>query len=165
MSGGKERTKEPSADRLVAVTLDEDSIGRGNPDQEHERAIAVFDILEDNQFAIPGRQGPYALVLGLVENKLSFAIATETGEPVMTHLLSLTPFRRVIRDYEMICESYYNAIRTASPTQIEAIDMGRRGLHNEASETLKQRLEGKVDLDHDTARRLFTLIFALHWKG
>ncbi|WP_336485771.1 UPF0262 family protein [Methylobacterium nigriterrae] len=152
-------------DRLAAVTLDEDSIGRGNPDQEHERAIAIFDILEDNRFVIPGREGPYALSLGLVENKLSFAITTPEGEPVITHLLSLTPFRRVIRDYEMICESYYNAIRTASPTQIEAIDMGRRGLHNEASETLKQRLDGKVDLDHDTARRLFTLIFALHWKG
>ncbi len=151
--------------RLAALRLDEASIARGNPDQEHERAIALFDILEDNSFAIPGREGPYALTLGLVENKLSFAISTAAGEPVMTHLLSLTPFRRVIRDYEMICESYFNAIRTASPTQIEAIDMGRRGLHNEASETLKQRLEGKVDLDHDTARRLFTLIFALHWRG
>ena len=151
--------------RLAALRLDEASITRGNPDQEHERAIALFDILEDNSFAIPGREGPYALTLGLVENKLSFAISTAEGEPVMTHLLSLTPFRRVIRDYEMICESYFNAIRTASPTQIEAIDMGRRGLHNEASETLKQRLEGKVDLDHDTARRLFTLIFALHWRG
>ncbi|GJD88710.1 MULTISPECIES: UPF0262 family protein [Methylobacterium] len=161
-----EARKERSPHRLVAVTLDEDSIGRGNPDQEHERAIAIFDILEDNQFVIPGRdEGPYRLHLGLVENKLSFAIGNEAREPVMTHLLSLTPFRRVIRDYEMICESYYNAIRTASPTQIEAIDMGRRGLHNEASETLKQRLDGKVDLDHDTARRLFTLIFALHWKG
>ncbi|WP_375463773.1 UPF0262 family protein [uncultured Methylobacterium sp.] len=156
---------ERSRDRLVSVSLDEDSIGRGNPDQEHERAIAIFDILEDNRFAIPGREGPYALNLGLVENKLSFAITSEAGEPVMTHLLSLTPFRRVIRDYEMVCESYYNAIRTASPTQIEAIDMGRRGLHDEASETLKQRLDGKVDLDHDTARRLFTLVFALHWRG
>lgn len=153
-------------DRLTAVSLDEGSIGRGNPDQEHERAIAIFDILESNRFSIPGRrEGPYALKLGLVENKLSFAISTSDGAPVMTHLLSLTPFRRVIRDYEMICESYYNAIRTASPTQIEAIDMGRRGLHNEASETLKHRLEGKVDVDHDTARRLFTLVFALHWKG
>ena len=156
---------ERGVNRLVAVSLDEGSIARGNPDQEHERAIALFDILEDNVFAIPGREGPYALTLGLVENKLSFAISTQAGEPVMTHLLSLTPFRRVIRDYEMICESYFSAIRTASPTQIEAIDMGRRGLHNEASETLKQRLEGKVDLDHDTARRLFTLIFALHWRG
>ena len=152
--------------RLAAVRLDEASIGRGNPDQEHERAIAIYDILEENVFIIPERDaGPYGLVLGLVENKLSFAISTEAGEPVMTHLLSLTPFRRVIRDYEMICESYYSAIRTASPTQIEAIDMGRRGLHNEASELLRQRLEGKVDLDHDTARRLFALIFALHWKG
>ncbi|MDP4004250.1 UPF0262 family protein [Methylobacterium sp. NEAU K] len=157
--------KERAANRLAKVSLDEASIARGNPDQEHERAIALFDILEDNAFAIPGREGPYALTLGLVENKLSFAISTVDGEPVMTHLLSLTPFRRVIRDYEMICESYYNAIRTASPSQIEAIDMGRRGLHNEASDTLKQRLDGKVDLDHDTARRLFTLIFALHWKG
>ena len=157
--------KQRGPNRLAKVTLDEASIARGNPDQEHERAIALFDILEDNSFTIPGREGPYALKLGLVENKLSFAITAEDGEPVMTHLLSLTPFRRVIRDYEMICESYYNAIRTASPSQIEAIDMGRRGLHNEASETLKQRLDGKVDLDHDTARRLFTLIFALHWKG
>jgi uncharacterized protein (UPF0262 family) len=157
--------KQRGPNRLAKVSLDEASIARGNPDQEHERAIALFDIREDNSVAIPGREGPYALTLGLVENKLSFAISTEGGEPVMTHLLSLTPFRRVIRDYEMICESYYNAIRTASPSQIEAIDMGRRGLHNEASETLKQRLDGKVDLDHDTARRLFTLIFALHWKG
>ena len=157
--------KQRGPNRLAKVSLDEASIARGNPDQEHERAIALFDILEDNAFAIPGREGPYTLKLGLVENKLSFAISSVDGEPVMTHLLSLTPFRRVIRDYEMICESYYNAIRTASPSQIEAIDMGRRGLHNEASETLKQRLDGKVDLDHDTARRLFTLIFALHWKG
>lgn len=162
----QEGTPGKPRNRLAAVRLDEASIGRGNPDQEHERAIAIYDILEENVFIIPERDsGPYGLVLGLVENKLSFAISTEAGEPVMTHLLSLTPFRRVIRDYEMICESYYSAIRTASPTQIEAIDMGRRGLHNEASELLRQRLEGKVDLDHDTARRLFTLIFALHWKG
>ncbi len=154
-----------SPHRLAVVTLDEESIGRGNPDQEHERAIAIFDILEDNSFTVPGREGPYALTLGLVESKLALVIKREDGEPVMTHLLSLTPFRRVIRDYEMICESYYNAIRTASPTQIEAIDMGRRGLHNEASDLLRQRLEGKVDLDHDTARRLFTLVFALHWKA
>ncbi|MDB5646174.1 MAG: hypothetical protein JWQ05_1843 [Methylobacterium sp.] len=158
-------TDSKSPHRLAVVTLDEDSIGRGNPDQEHERAIAIFDILEDNSFTVPGREGPYALTLGLVESKLAFVIRREDGEPVMTHLLSLTPFRRVIRDYEMICESYYNAIRTASPTQIEAIDMGRRGLHNEASELLRQRLEGKVDLDHHTARRLFTLVFALHWKA
>ncbi|MDN3589977.1 UPF0262 family protein [Methylobacterium adhaesivum] len=165
MPGAARSTEPKSPNRLVAVTLDEESIGRGNPDQEHERAIAIFDILEENSFTIPGREGPFALILGLVESKLAFAIRTESGDPVMTHLLSLTPFRRVIRDYEMICESYYNAIKTASPTQIEAIDMGRRGLHNEASDLLKQRLEGKVDLDHQTARRLFTLVFALHWKA
>jgi uncharacterized protein (UPF0262 family) len=152
--------------RLVAVTLDEASIGRGTPDQEHERAIAIFDIVEENDFAVAGHDGgPYALTLGLVEKKLSFAIAEGDGTPVMTHLLSLTPFRRVVRDYEMICESYYQAIRSSSPAQIEAIDMGRRGLHDEAAETLRGRLAGKVEIDFDTARRLFTLIFALHWKG
>ena len=152
--------------RLVAVTLDEDSIGRGNPDQEHERAVAIYDIVEANSFAVAGHDGgPYALRLALVDKKLCFEINTAGGERVMTHLLSLTPFRGVIRDYEMVCDSYYKAIRTASPAQIEAIDMGRRGLHDEAAELLRQRLEGKVTIDFDTARRLFTLIFALHWKG
>lgn len=154
------------ANRLTAVTLDETSIGRGNPDQEHERAIAIYDIVEKNAFAIPeGPDGPFHLSLGIVENKLAFEIKLEDGRAVMTHYLSLTPFRRVIRDYRSICETYYAAIRTASPTQIEAIDMGRRGLHNEASELLQQRLDGKVEVDFDTARRLFTLIFALHWRG
>ena len=152
--------------RLASVTLDEDSIGRGNPDQEHERAIAIYDIVESNCFAVPGHDGgPYALNIGLVEKKLCFDIRTSEGEPVVAHHLSLSPFRRVIRDYEMICDSYYRAIRSASPAQIEAIDMGRRGLHNEAAELLVQRLEGKIDVDFDTARRIFTLIFALHWKG
>jgi uncharacterized protein (UPF0262 family) len=152
--------------RLVAVTLDEASIGRGSPDQEHERAIAIYDILEANSFAIPEHEGgPYALHLALVENRLCFDIRTAEGEPLIAHHLSLTPFRRVVRDYEMICDSYYKAIRSASPAQIEAIDMGRRGLHNEAAELLLERLAGKVVLDHDTARRIFTLIFALHWKG
>jgi uncharacterized protein (UPF0262 family) len=152
--------------RLVAVTLDEASIGRGNPDQEHERAIAIYDILEANCFAVPNHDGgPYALHLGLVEKRLCFDVRTGDGSPVVSHHLSLTPFRRVIRDYEMVCESYYKAIRSASPAQIEAIDMGRRGLHNEAAELLLQRLKGKLELDFDTARRIFTLIFALHWKG
>jgi uncharacterized protein (UPF0262 family) len=152
--------------RLVALTLDEASIGRGNPDQEHERAIAIYDILESNSFGLPDHDGgPYALHLALVEQRLCFDIRTAEGEPVVAHHLSLTPLRKVIRDYEMICDSYYKAIRTASPAQIEAIDMGRRGLHNEAAEILVQRLDGKVAIDFDTARRLFTLIFALHWKG
>lgn len=152
--------------RLVAVTLDEASIGRGTPDQEHERAVAIFDIVEENRFAIPDHDGgPYTLALGLVEKKLSFAISGSDGAPMMTHYLSLTPFRRVVRDYELVCDSYYRAIQTQTAAQIEAIDMGRRGLHNEASELLLQRLDGKVEVDFDTARRLFTLIFALHWKG
>ena len=152
--------------RLVAVTLDEASIARGNPDQEHERAIAIYDIVEENSFAVPSHEGgPYALHLSLIEQKLCFDIRTAHGEPVMTHILSLSPFRRVIRDYEMICDSYYRAIRSATPAQIEAIDMGRRGVHDEAAELLIQRLEGKVVVDFDTARRIFTLIFALHWKG
>ncbi len=152
--------------RLVAVTLDEASIGRGNPDQEHERAIAIYDIVEANSFGVPSHDGgPYVLHLGLVDKRLCFDVRTADGEPVVSHHLSLTPFRGVIRDYEMVCDSYYKAIRTASPGQIEAIDMGRRGLHDEAAELLVQRLEGKLELDFDTARRLFTLIFALHWKG
>lgn len=151
--------------RLVAVTLDEASIGRGNPDQEHERAVAIYDIVEANSFAVPAHDGPYALHLAMVEKKLCFEIRDRDGAPLMTHLLSLSPFRRIIRDYEMICDSYYKAIRSASSAQIEAMDMGRRGAHNEAAELLMQRLEGKVELDFDTARRIFTLIFALHWKG
>jgi uncharacterized protein (UPF0262 family) len=152
--------------RLVAVTLDEASIGRGNPDQEHERAVAIWDILEANDFAIPGGEdGPFKLNIGLVEKKLALEVRRENDEAVITHFLSLSPFRRVIKDYELICESYYAAIRSASPAQIEAIDMGRRGLHDEAAGLLTERLNGKIEVDFDTARRLFTLIFALHWKG
>jgi uncharacterized protein (UPF0262 family) len=157
---------EPDRNKLIAVTLDEASLGRGTPDQEHERAIAVYDLIEVNSFALPERDhGPYRLAISLSERKLALDIRSEGGEPVMLHFLSLTPFRRVIKDYEMICESYYEAIRSSSPAQIEAIDMGRRGLHDEAAEVLMERLDGKVLVDHDTARRLFTLIFALHWKG
>ncbi|MCX7325117.1 MAG: UPF0262 family protein [Hyphomicrobiales bacterium] len=153
-------------DRLVLIALDEASLGRGTPDQEHERAIAVYDLLEVNHFAIPGRDhGPYKLTISLIERKLCLDIRSESDQPIIMHFLSLTPFKRVIKDYEMICESYYEAIRTSSPAQIEAIDMGRRGLHNEAAEILMERIEGKLSVDHDTARRLFTLIFALHWKG
>jgi uncharacterized protein (UPF0262 family) len=161
MSAGEEKRS-----RLVAVTLDEGSIGRGNPDQEHERAVAIYDILEANSFVVPEHGGgPDTLHVSLLDKKLCFDIRTADGQPVITHVLSLTPFRTVIRDYEMVCGSYYKAIRSASPAQIEAIDMGRRGLHNEAAELLMQRLNGKVVIDLDTARRLFTLIFALHWKG
>jgi uncharacterized protein (UPF0262 family) len=156
----------PALNRLVAVLLDPGSIGAGTPDQEHERAIAIYDLIEQNSFALPEREeGPYSLFLSLSERKLVFEVRHESGPVLVTHLLSLTPFNRLIRDYQMICDSYFQAIRTASPAQIEAIDMGRRGLHDEAAVVLKERLSGKVEVDHDTARRLFTLVYALHWKG
>jgi uncharacterized protein (UPF0262 family) len=158
----------PPADRqcLTGVTLDEASLGRGSPDQEHERAIAIYDLIERNHFALPGHEGgPYHAHLALVERRLVFEIRQADGAPVVAHHLSLTPFKRIIKDYAMVCESYYAAIRTATPSQIEAIDMGRRGLHDEAAGILVERLASKVEIDHDTARRFFTLIYALHWKG
>ena len=154
------------ARRLVKVTLDEGSIGRSSSDIEHERAVAIYDLLEDNSFApLDHDGGPYALHLSITENRLVFDIRLEDGTPVIAHLLSLTPLRRIVKDYFMICDSYYKAIRTSTPSQIEAIDMGRRGLHNEGSELLMERLKEKINLDFDTARRLFTLICVLHWKG
>ena len=152
--------------RLVKITLDEGSIGRSGPDIEHERAVAIYDLIEDNSFApVDHDGGPYMLHLSISENRLVFDIRLEDGSPLMAHLLSLTPLRRIVKDYFMICDSYYKAIRTATPSQIEAIDMGRRGLHNEGSELLMERLKEKVAVDFDTARRLFTLICVLHWKG
>ena len=109
--------------------------------------------------------GPYRLHLSLLDSKLVFAIRTEASEDVATHILSLTPFRRIVKDYFLICESYYQAIRSATPSQIEAIDMGRRGIHNEGSQTLMDRLSGKIKFDFDTARRLFTLVCVLYWRG
>jgi uncharacterized protein (UPF0262 family) len=158
--------KDANPHRLVSVKLDESSIGRGTPDQEHERAIAIYDLIEANNFRVPGHDdGPYALFVALHDKKLVFDIHDRNGGPAVTHILSLTPFRRLLRDYFMVCESYYAAIRTATPTQIEAIDMGRRGLHNEGAQLLAERLEGKIECDFDTARRIFTLVTALHWKG
>lgn len=152
--------------RLVSVTLDPSSIERGTPDQEHERQIAVYDLVEENHFALPdGREGPFALTIGMMNQRLVLDIRTETGDHVITHGLSLSPFRRVIKDYFLICESYYAAIRTATAEQIEAIDMGRRGIHNEAADIVIDRLKGKVEIDFATARRLFTLLAALSWTG
>jgi len=160
------RTPGAGDKRLVKVSLDADSIGAGSRDVEHERAVAIYDLLEENSFAPHGHDGgPYGLVLRLASNRLIFDISTDAGEPVAAHHVSLAPFRRMVKDYFQICDSYYHAIRTATPSQIEAIDMGRRGLHNEASELLVERLKGKIVIDFDTARRLFTLITALHWKG
>jgi uncharacterized protein (UPF0262 family) len=155
-----------SKKRIVAVTLDEESIGRSGPDIEHERAIAIYDLIEQNLFVPEGVDGgPYKLHLSITDNRLAFDIRREDGTPVVAHLLSLTPFRRIVKDYFMICDSYYQAIRTATPDRIEAIDMGRRGIHDEGSRTLQERLKGKVRVDFETARRLFTLICVLHWKG
>jgi uncharacterized protein (UPF0262 family) len=152
--------------RLVAVTLDEESIGRSNPDVEHERKIAIYDLLEINSFAPLGHDGgPYTLHLSINGNRLVFDIRLEDGTPVVAHLFSLSPLRRIVKDYYMICDSYYQAIRTATPDKIEAIDMGRRGIHDEGSRILMERLKDKVKVDMDTARRLFTLICVLHWKG
>ena len=158
----------PSEDRnrLAAVTLDEASLGRGNADQEHERRTSVFDLVEDNSFALPGHdRGPYHLHLAQQEGRLVFNVTSQAGEPVIVHILSLQPLRSVLRDYLMLCDHYYSAIRSATPSQIEAIDMGRRGLHDEGAERLGQRLKGKIECDRSTLRRLFTLVTALHWKG
>jgi uncharacterized protein (UPF0262 family) len=159
--------KTPAArQRLVAVTLDEETIGRSNPDVEHERQVAIYDLLEQNSFAPVGHNGgPYALHLSITGNRLVFDIREEDGTPVVAHLLSLTPLRRIVKDYYTICDSYYQAIRTATPDKIEAIDMGRRAVHNDGSQILIERLKDKVMIDIDTARRLFTLICVLHWKG
>jgi uncharacterized protein (UPF0262 family) len=152
--------------RLVKLTLDESSIGRSNADVEHERAVAIYDLLEANSFAPIGHDGgPYALHLAVVGNRLVLEVRTADDSAVVTHHLSLTPLKRIVKDYFIVCDSYYQAIRTASPNQIEAIDMGRRSLHNEGSELLMERLKNKIELDFDTARHLFTLITVLHWKG
>lgn len=152
--------------RLVEVTLDEASIRRATPDIDHERKVAIFDLLEENHFRLEeDAPGPYILNLSLAENRLVFAVASEKRKPLATFMLSLSPFRRIVKDYFLVCESYYDAIRTAPPSRIEALDMGRRGLHDEGSGLLAERLKGKIELDLPTARRLFTLICALHWRG
>jgi len=152
--------------RLAAVTLDESSIGRSNPDVEHERAVAIYDLIADNAFKPLGHDGgPYTLQLGISGNRLVFDIRATDGSPVIAHMLSLAPFRRIVKDYFTVCDSYYAAIRTATPDRIEALDMGRRALHDEGSHVVMERLKRKVEIDFDTARRLFTLIAVLHWKG
>jgi len=154
------------ANRLAAVTLDEASIGRSSRDVEHERTIAIYDLVEDNVFAPAGHGGgPYALHIGISGNRLVFDIKLADGTPVVAHMLSLAPFTRVVKDYFLVCDSYYAAIRNATPERIEALDMARRAMHDEGSRILMDRLKRKVDVDFDTARRLFTLISVLHWKG
>ena len=152
--------------RIAAIELDEKTLVRRTRQIDQEREIAIYDLLEDNSFRpmnSPG--GPYKLVLGIEESRLVFDIRLEDDAPHGRIMLSLTPFRKVVKDYFLICESYFKAIREAPPSQIETLDMSRRAVHNEGSQLLLERLAGKIDVDHDTARRLFTLICVLHLKG
>ena len=157
--------------RLVDIRLDDSGLPAPTPEIEQERRVAIYDLLEDNSFAMPPREGraapdgPYRLDLAITDGRLVFSVSTESGTPVAAFYLSLSPFRQVVRDYFQICEAYFDAVKRLPPTQIEAIDMGRRGIHNEGARILAERLEGKVVTDTDTARRLFTLICVLHFKG
>ncbi|MCV0370248.1 UPF0262 family protein [Filomicrobium sp.] len=155
-----------STSRLYEITLDEKSIARSNSNVDHEREVAIFDILECNEFKpVEVDNGPYRLHLSIIDDRLNFNIGNEAEHNLVVHVLSLTPFKRIIKDYFLVCDSYYAAIRNAPPSRIQAIDQSRRNLHDEGSRVLAERLEGKVKVDFDTARRLFTLICALHWKG
>ncbi len=152
--------------QLINITLDEKTLARAAPDVEHERKVAIFDLLEDNFFKLENRDsGPYQLHLSIVEGRLMFDVYSEAEEHCLAVILSLSSFRRIVKDYFLVCESYFAAIKTSTPSQIEAIDMGRRGLHDEGSQILKERLDGKIEIDFPTARRLFTLVCVLHWKG
>lgn len=152
--------------RLIEITLDQGSLAPASPNAEHERRIALFDLKESNSFAIVGEdRGPYALMLAMAEGRLEFAVSAADGAPVCVHHFSMAALRKTLKDYALICESYHAAIRTAAPSQIEAIDMGRRGLHNDAAEMLIEALAGKFTLDLETARRLFTLVVALHTRA
>ena len=152
--------------RIINITLDEQSFVRRNPDVDHERRVAIFDLLQENNFELIGHDiGPFNLHISVRESRLVFDVASGEGDNVASIVLALTPFRSIIREYFLICESYYDAIRTSSPSRIEAIDMGRRGLHNEGAELLRRHLISRVRIDEATSRRLFTLICVLHFKG
>ncbi|ADP69828.1 Uncharacterized conserved protein UCP032146 [Rhodomicrobium vannielii ATCC 17100] len=162
-----ERTEVDPSARLIEVNIDEASMGANALEVEHERRVAIFDLLEENAFElIAGPAGPYKLDIAMIEQKLVLAVRTNgAAEADATFILSLNPFRRVVKDYFLICESYFEAIKTAPPSRIEALDMARRALHDDGSQLLQERLEGKVRMDTATSRRLFTLLCALHWRG
>jgi len=155
--------------RICHIDIDETGLATPTPEIEQERKVAIYDLLEENSFALPKREGkpapdgPFRLGLAIREGRLVFDIATEDAEKVGEFHLSLGPFRQVVKDYFQICESYFDAVKRLPPSQIETIDMARRGIHNEGARVLQERLEGKADVDIDTARRLFTLICVLHW--
>ncbi len=155
--------------KLVSIEIDDKGLAPPTPEIEQERKVAIFDLLEDNSFTLPERdgrdvpEGPFKLSLAIRERRLVFDLDTESGEKAAEFHLSLGPFRQVVKDYFQICESYFDAVKMMPPSQIEAIDMARRGIHNEGARVLQERLEGKAVIDIDTARRLFTLICVLHW--
>lgn len=155
--------------RICAIDIDERGLVRATAEIEQERKVAIFDLLEENSFALPPREGheaqdgPYRLGLAIREGRLVFSVSSEPGGPLVEFHLSLGPFRQVVKDYFQICESYFDAVKRLPPAKIEAIDMARRGIHNEGARVLQERLEGKALVDTDTARRLFTLICVLHW--
>lgn len=157
--------------RISHIALDDSALPPPTPEIEQERKVAMFDLLEQNSFALPKRDdravanGPYHLGLSIRDKRLVFDIDTEAGERAAEFHLSLSPFRQVVKDYWAICESYYNAVKNLAPAQIETIDMARRGIHNEGARILAERLEGKAEIDNDTARRLFTLVCVLHFGG
>ncbi|NBT33481.1 MAG: UPF0262 family protein [Rhodobacteraceae bacterium] len=157
--------------KIIHIDLDDTGLPPPTPEIEQERRVAMFDLLEDNSFDLPVRDGrevpagPYKLGLSIRERRLVFDIKTENDSPAGEFHLSLGPFRQVVKDYFQICESYFDAVKTAAPSQIETIDMARRGIHNEGARVLQERLEGKAEVDTDTARRLFTLICVLHFGG
>lgn len=161
MTGGGEKNDF----RIVKIDLDERSLARATADIEHERKIAIYDLLEENYFRPVGAgDGPFELSLSNIERRLVFEVRRSGGETMGRIHLSLTPFRKIIKDYFLLCESYYDAIRNAAPAQIETVDMARRALHNEGSDILRERLKDKIELDLDTARRLFTLICSFHMR-
>ncbi|KAE9625074.1 UPF0262 family protein [Parasedimentitalea maritima] len=157
--------------RISHIELDDRNLPPPTPEIEQERRVAIFDLIEENSFALPSRDdrdlppGPYHLGLAIRDKRLVFDVATENGGKAAEFHLSLSPFRQVVKDYYQICESYFTAVKTLPPSQIETIDMARRGIHNEGSRVLQERLAGKAEIDTDTARRLFTLICVLHFGG
>ncbi|MDE4134225.1 UPF0262 family protein [Phaeobacter sp. QD34_3] len=157
--------------RISHIELDDSNLPPPTPEIEQERKVALFDLIEENSFTLPDRDdrevppGPYHLGLAIRDKRLVFDITTEDGQKAAEFHLSLSPFRQVVKDYYQICESYFTAVKTMPPSQIETIDMARRGIHNEGSRVLQERLDGKAEIDTDTARRLFTLICVLHFGG
>lgn len=157
--------------KIIEIVLDDSALPPPTPEIEQERKVAMFDLLEENSFDLPALEGrdapdgPYKLGLSIRQKRLVFEISTQDSGSAGEFHLSLGPFRQVVKDYFQICESYFDAVKTAAPSQIETIDMARRGIHNEGARILQERLEGKADVDNDTARRLFTLICVLHFGG